>query len=340
MNPDNPKWKRLFSVFLSVIVAVSFVTATATTALSESKPTVRMADKSWESIQVHNRIAGFILEKAYGYPIEYITGETIPLMNGTIRGDVDIDMESWTENVQDIYDKGVGSGAVLDLGSNYPDSWQGWLVPTYLIKGDPERGIEAKAPDLKSVSDITKYWALFKDPENPSKGRFFNSIPGWGVTDINEKKFKVYGLDKHFNVVMPGSDAALAGSMVAAYKKGEPWFGYYWAPTWVLGKLDMTPLEEPPYDKNVWEKNHACAFPPVQVNILVNAKFAEKHPDVVAFLKNYETNTALNNEILAYMEDHGGDAKAAAIWFLKEKPDIWTAWVSEDVARKVKDALK
>jgi len=340
MPSNRTSFRRHVLPACRALVCGLLMAAFSLPAVAADKPLVRMADKSWESVQVHNRIVGFFLENAYGYRMEYMTGETIPMVNGLIRGDVDVDMESWTENIQEIYDKGISSGAILDLGSNYPDSWQGWLVPTYLIKGDPERGIEPLAPDLKSVHDLPKYWHLFKDPEDPRKGRLYNSIPGWGVTDINEKKFKAYGLDKKFNLFLPGSDAALAGSMVAAYKKGQPWLGYYWAPTWVLGKLDMTPLEEPPYDEKVWETTHACAFPSVQVNILVNAKFAADHPDVVAFLKNYETTVALNNEILAYMEDHGGDAQTAALWFLREKPEVWKTWVEEKVAQKITAALK
>ncbi|MEA3470292.1 MAG: glycine betaine ABC transporter substrate-binding protein, partial [Thermodesulfobacteriota bacterium] len=118
---------------------------------SAAKGTIRFMDLSWDSIQVHNRIAGFIIENGYGYDVEYIPGETIPLFTGLMRGNVDVDMESWTENIQEVYDKGISSGKVLDLGSNYPDSWQGWLVPTYMIKGDPKRGIKPMAPGLKSV---------------------------------------------------------------------------------------------------------------------------------------------------------------------------------------------
>ncbi len=234
-------------------------------AASAAKKTVRFADLSWDSIQVHNRIAGFIIKNGYGYDVEYLPGETIPMVSGLIRGDLDIDMESWTENIQEVYDKGIKSGKMLDLGSNFPDSWQGWLVPTYMIKGDPGRGIKLITPDLKSVSDLPKYWEVFKDPEVPTKGRFYNSIPGWKCTEINSTKLKAYGLDKTFNDFIAGSDAALSGSMMAAYKKGQPWVGYYWTPTRILTQLDMTPLEEPPFDKEIWNTTKACAYQSVRV---------------------------------------------------------------------------
>jgi len=298
-----------------------------------------LADVNWDSVQVHNRIAGFILEHGYGYKVDYVPGATITLWAGMERGDVDITMETWVENMQEAYDRGIESGKIIDLGSNFPDSWQGWLVPTYMIKGDPERGIKAAAPGLKSVHDLPKYWKLFKDPEDPGKGIFYSCIPGWECQKVNEKKMKTYGLDKFYNIFLPGSDAALNGSMAAAYRKGKPWFGYYWAPTWVLGKLDMTPLEEPPYSDEVWKKNNACAYPSVSVNITVRSSLLERAPEVVEFLKKYETTQAMANRFLAYMQDSQCDTGQAALWFLENYEPVWTSWVPADVKKKVKAAL-
>jgi glycine betaine/proline transport system substrate-binding protein len=331
--------KSLYFFKLSLIITCGIMVLFPLNALA-GKGMLRFADLSWDSIQVHNRIAGFILKNGYGYDVEYLPGETIPMVTGLIRGDLDIDMESWTENIQKVYDKGIKSGDILDLGPNFPDSWQGWLVPTYVIKGDPERGIKPMAPELKSVFDLPKYREVFKDPENPQKGRFYNSIPGWAVTEINTQKLKAYGLDKNYTDFLPGSDAALAGSMVAAVKKGKPWVGYYWAPTWVLGQLDMTPLEEPAFDQKIWDTTKACAFQSVQVNVLVHKSLPRRAPEVVDFLKKYETTTALNNKVLAYMRESKADTEMAAIWFLKNHEDLWTSWVPADVAKKVKAAMK
>lgn len=323
---------------IMVVLCVALCLSFPFSALA-GKGTIRFADASWDSIQVHNRIAGFIVKHGYGYDVDYITGDTIMLVTGLIEGDVDVDMESWTENIQELYDKGVNAGKIIDVGSNFPDNWQGWLVPTYMIKGDNKRGIKPVAPDLQSVFDLAKYWQLFKDPENPSKGRFYNSIPGWGCTKINSEKLKAYGLDKTFNDFITGSDAALAGSMAAAVKRGKSWVGYYWEPTWVLGKLDMTRLEEPPYSDECWNKNKGCAYKSVHVNILINNSMLKKAPAVVEMLKKYETTTAMANEFLAYMQDTKGKSEDGAIWFLKNKENVWTTWVPADVAQKVKAAL-
>ena len=333
------KRKSMLKAGVTVFIAAILLLPFSGVASAASKPLV-IADLNWDSAQVHNRIAGFIIEKGYGYKIQYTPGATITLFAGLVRGDVDIEMECWVENQQEAYDKGIAAGKIIDLGANFPDSWQGWLVPTYVIKGDAKRGIKPMAPGLKSINDLSKYWELFKDAEDPGKGRFYSCIPGWECEKINEKKFKAYGLDKHYNIFLPGSDAALNGSMAAAYRKGKPWFGYYWAPTWVLGKLDMTPIEEPAFDKNLWDANYACAYPSVKVNIIVNSGLQERAPEIVEFLKKYETTQAMANKFLAYMQDEKADTQSAALWFLRNYEDLWTGWVPGKVSSKVKAALK
>ena len=327
--------RSIVALTVTLMVVFTFGTGQAL-----AKETLVISDLSWESAQVHNRIAGFIIENGMGYGIEYIPVDTISGFAGLQRGDIDITMEIWVDNQQPAFDKAIAAGKVIDLGPNFPDSWQGWLVPTYMIKGDSARGIKATAPDLKSVTDLPKYAKLFKDVEDPSKGRFYSCIAGWECEKINEKKFAAYGLNDTYNIFLPGSGAALVVSLAGAYKKGEPWFGYYWAPTWVLGSYDMTPLEEPAYDKAIFESTAKSAYPAVSVNIAVNSSMPKKAPDVVEFLKKYETTQAMANKFLAFMEEKKADTDATAEWFLKENEDLWTGWVSDDVAAKVKKALK
>ncbi|MCB2777032.1 ABC transporter substrate-binding protein, partial [Listeria monocytogenes] len=71
---------------------------------------------------------------------------------------------------------------------------EGWWVPEYLVKGDPQRGIEAKAPELRSVADLPRDKALFREPEEPAKGRFYNCPTGWTCESVNSQKLKAYRL--------------------------------------------------------------------------------------------------------------------------------------------------
>ncbi len=284
--------------------------------------TIVFGDVSWDSVQVHNRIMGFIIENGLeGYKADYIPGDTLPIINGLMQGDIDVDMESWHNNFKEVYDKGIAEGSFTDLGQNMPDAPQGWWVPRYLIEGP-----DALAPNLKSVADLPKYAHLFKDPEDPSKGVIYGGVAGWSQMMISEEIFEENDLEGTFNLSIAGSNAALAGSMVGSYKKQEPWVGYYWAPTAILGKLDMVRLPGSEYD-------------PAKVNILVNNDLLNTAPDIVEILKAYSTTVDQNNEFLAKMDDDSLSSEETAIWFLKEKTDIWTKWVSADVAKKVQAAL-
>src|SRR5690606_32741229 len=220
------------------------------------KQTLVFADAGWDSIQFHNYVAKIIIENGYGYPTEIIEGSTPITFDALRKGTIDIYMEAWTSNIKELYEPAVASGDGIELSVDCADNVQGLCVPTYLIKGHPERAIEPLAPDLHSIHDLPKYWELFKDPEEPTKGRIFGAIPGWEVDTILAEKVRNYGLDKYYNYYNPGSDAALATSMLRAYENGEPWIGYYWEPTWIMGLLDMTLLADEPYSDELWNNGY------------------------------------------------------------------------------------
>ncbi|GAA0325948.1 ABC transporter substrate-binding protein [Bacillus carboniphilus] len=298
-----------------------------------------LADAGWDSIRFHNSVAQIILEKGLGYETDVTTGSTAATIQGLRQGDINAYMEVWTDNILELYTESIDSGDIIKTSINFDDNAQGLYVPTYVIEGDSERGIEPMAPDLKTVADLAKYPEVFEDPEDPGKGRVIGGPSGWAVSEYLATKMKTYELEDTFNYFMPGSDAAIVTSLAAAYESGEAWVGYYWSPTWVTAQYDMTLLEEPEFDRAVWDENKGTEFPPNDVVTAVHKDLPDQAPDVVEFLKNYETSSALTEEALGYMKDNDASADEAAVWWMKQHEDLWTTWVSEDVAEKVKDAL-
>ncbi|MBN2751308.1 MAG: ABC transporter substrate-binding protein [Rhodospirillaceae bacterium] len=318
------------------------VQAFAAPACEINRPVV-FAGLDWDSNAFHVALARFILEKGYGCTTEDIPGSTIPLLNGMARGDIDVTMEMWVDNVRDAWDPLEKSGKVELVAVNFPDAVQGWFVPRYLVEGP-----DAKAKGLKSVADLPKFKALFKDPEEPEKGRFYNGIAGWGAEVVSTKKLKAYALEKDYTNFRAGTGAALASVIASAYKRKKPILYYYWGPTWVMGKFDSVMLEEPPYDKAVWDKMmasetpvKATAFPLMKVYTAINSDFGRKAPMIKAFLANYRTSNALVSKALAVMQDKKGTtAGEAAQDFLKTQKTVWRTWVPADVADRVEAALK
>ncbi len=324
-------------VGLITTLALSLAGCTGQPPSSAAKPIV-FGYADWDTQQFMTRLAGFIVANGYKQPVEYAPGANVALITAIQNGDVDVHMEVAVRSLEEPLKRLIDSGKGEYLGVSYGGTWQGWLVPTYMIKGDPARGIAPVAPDLKSVFDLPKYWELFKDPEVPDKGRFYSCIPGWQCQVTNEAKIKSYGLDSTYNVFLPGSDAALATSMLAAYEKGEPWLGYYWTPTWLLAKVDMTPLEEPPFDEKLWnlEAGYACAYPLDENYIMANTGLRSRAPDVTDFLSRFKLGIDDLNTVLLYMRDNNASPEQAATWFLNEYESVWTAWVSADVAQNLK----
>ena len=113
------------------------------------------SDVGWDSIKFHNAVAGFIAETAFNLEWEEINGTTPVMMEALKKGDIDVQMETWTSNLPN-YEEDKEAGHFIEAGLNFADNAQGFYVPRYVIEGDPVRGIEPSAPDLRHVKDLAK----------------------------------------------------------------------------------------------------------------------------------------------------------------------------------------
>jgi len=311
---------------------------------------IRFAGNDWASHQFSVAVASHILAKGYGCKVRTVPGTSQPLLNALAKGDVDVLMELWKENNVEIWNKMQQSGRAIETqGVSIEGAIQAWWVPRYLVEGDPKRGIKPAAPGLKSIADLPKYKNLFRDPEQPSKGRFYNCKLGWNCEKVNSRKLEAYGLLKYYTNFRTGSGAALDAAIASAYKRGKPVFFYYWGPTWVLGKYDLLRIEEPPYDPKVWDRLdkaksgvglEACAYPTIRVTIALNKAFADAAPNLVRFFNHYRMQDDLVNKALVRMhETRDRTGAKAASDFLRKHPEVWTDWVPAEVAARVKASL-
>ena len=340
MDFFRKRFRRNAGMVLVLLALLLVVTAcTSNNTGEDGKETIVFAEPDWESVAFHNKVAGLIIENGYGHPTDIEIGSTPITFTALREGRVNAYMEVWTDNLGDAYEEAIANGEVIEVSVNFGDSAQGLYVPTYVIEGDPERGIEPIAPDLKTIQDLPEYWEVFEDREDPNKGRIYGAIPGWEADEILQTKITNQGLDETYNYFSPGSDAALSTSIVSAYEAGEPWVGYYWEPTWLVGKYDMTLLGDIPYDEEKWLDGYGTEIPPVDVTVAVHKDLPKTAPDVVAFLENYETSSIITSEALAYMDENDASIEETAIWFLKEYDELWTSWVPEDIAQTIKDKI-
>ncbi|GCA47925.1 glycine betaine-binding periplasmic protein precursor [Sinorhizobium sp. KGO-5] len=311
--------------------------------------TVTFAGIDWESGAFITEVMKTILAKGYDCQVDSIPGNSVTLEQATANNDVQIFAEEWLGR-SDVWNKAVEEKKVVAVGKTFVGASEGWFVPDYVVHGDPARNIEAKAPDLKSVSQLTdpKIAEIFADPEEPSKGRFLNCPSGWTCEGVSTAKLEAYKLDEAYVNFRPGTGTALDAAITSAYLQGEPILFYYWSPTAIMGKFKLIQLEEPAYNEACWKelssangkRDEGCAFPSVDVAYGVNSTFASEAPEIVGILEKATFPLEEVNASLAYMADNKVDATAAAAEFLKTKGDVWSKWVSEEARGKIEAGLK
>jgi glycine betaine/proline transport system substrate-binding protein len=311
--------------------------------------TVTFAGIDWESGAFITEVMKTILSKGYDCQVDSIPGNSVTLEQATANNDVQIFAEEWLGR-SDVWNKAVEEKKVVAVGKTFVGASEGWFVPDYVVHGDPARNIEAKAPDLKSVSQLTdpKIAEIFADPEEPSKGRFLNCPSGWTCEGVSTAKLEAYKLGETYVNFRPGTGTALDAAITSAYLQGEPILFYYWSPTAIMGKFKLIQLEEPAYNEACWKelssangkRDEGCAFPSVDVAYGVNSTFASEAPEIVEILEKATFPLDEVNASLAYMADNKVDATAAAAEFLKTKGDIWSKWVSDEARGKIEAGLK
>lgn len=328
---------------LLIAVLVVALVAAACSSDDKEKPTILFADQQFESLWINNAIAKFVIENGYGNPVETIE-VTTPIMQASVaNGDLDVAMEMWQQNWIDNYNEETAAGNIINLGMTYEGGPQFFIIPK----------ATADEFNIVTIDDMKDHWDLVKDPEDGSKGEFHNCPIGWQCAEINRAKIFAYGLDEFFNIKSGGSQAALDAALVGAQKKGEAVFGYYWAPTSIMGAYEWTVLQEPGYTDSCWEEvakgqadntyvpTEACAYENLPIEKGVNRDLEEKAPDIYEMLSKMNVGLQPINVTAAWAveADIQGDWEQAAIYYLQNYEDRWTTWMPSDSVEKVKEAL-
>ncbi len=304
---------------------------------------VTIADMNWSSATLIANVDRFVLEHGYGCKAELIPGDTMPTGTSMIeKGEPDIAPELWSNSFKDALDKGVAEKRLRVAGRSLSDGGEeGFWVPRYMVEKDPT---------LATIAGVKSAAKLFKHPEDPDRSAFLGCPAGWNCQITSGNLFNALELENAgFELIDPGSGAGLAGSIAKAYERGEPWFGYYWAPTAVLGKYKMVKVD---FGSGTDEKHYTdcisqaecedpqpTMYPPSPVHTVTTEQFAAKAPEAYEYLSRRAFSNAQMNELLAWMEENQADGDIAMEHFLKNYESTWTPWVSPEVAAKVRKAL-
>lgn len=307
---------------------------------------VSIAEMDWASAELMANVDAIILEEGYGCDVTLVPGATTTTFASmSEKGQPDVAPELWINAVRDplmaAKEEGtlvtLNEGPITDLG----EGW--WVTPAF----------HAEYPELDTVEKLLERPDLFPYDEDESKGAFYGCPAGWGCQLVNANLFRAFDMEeKGWVLVDPGSGAGLDGSLASAAERGENWFGYYWSPTSIIGKYEMVmlPFEAEFAGRENWDgcvalSEQDCADPQPtawtvsEVQTVSTDDFIENAGPAAQYFETRVFPGEVMNGMLVYMSENQATGEDAAFEFLATQEDIWTPWVSEEVAAKIKDAL-
>lgn len=295
---------------------------------------VSITEMNWASSQVITEVSKFLMEQGYGCTVEKVPSATTTAVASLAEnGEPDIVTELWLNSTGDVYAKLEAEGKVERLANVFdPGGVEGWWVPDYLADAHPE---------LKTIEGVMA---------NPDVvgGRFNNCPDGWGCRIVNDNLIKALGLRDKMEIFDHGSGETLATSIAAAYENKEPWFGYYWGPTAVLGKYPMTKVAIGPVDEEIHKGNQnkdnpnpgVSDFPAAPVLTVATKALTEREPDVAQLMRNVSFDITILSSVLAWKDTNNASAEEAAVYFLTNHSDVWSKWVNDDARAKLSAFIK
>lgn len=304
---------------------------------------VTIAEMKWASAAIAAHVDRIILESGYGCAATLVAGDTMPTFASmNEKGEPDLAPELWVSAVRAPLDTALAEGRLIQLSPILSDGGvEGWWMPRFLAEAHP---------DIRTVQDALKHPDLFPSAADPSKGAIHSCPPDWNCRVTTANLFRALGADEAgFSLVEPATVQELDGSIAAAFEARTGWLGYYWAPTSLLAKYEMTKLSfGVEHDKAEWESCTTVpdcpapkvnSYPTSDVFTVVTKAFSEKAAVTMDYLKVRRWDNGTVGEVLAWMDENGSSPEEAARHFLATYPDLWRQWVTPDVAGRVEAAL-
>ena len=314
-------------------VSALALTLSATTAMADCGE-VSITEMDWASSQVVTAVASFLMEQGLGCTVQKVPSSTVPALTSLAEtGEPDILTEVWANSTPS-YEPLLEEGKLVELANVLSDGGvEAWWIPAYLAESNPE---------------LTTWEGIMANPAAVG-GKFHDCPSGWACDIINNNNLKAAGAEAGgLERFQHGSGETLQTSIAAAFDEKAPWFGYYWAPTAVLGKYPMVQVEVPAYDAEA----HACngdadcatpgfsAYPASKVVTAASQAFVDREPEAAALLANVSFTNAQMGEVLAWRLDNNASNEEAAVYFLSTYKDVWADWLSDEAKENLAALLK
>lgn len=316
-----------------MLIAVGALCLSAGSASAECGD-VSITEMNWGSAAIVTSVSKFLMEQGYGCDVTVIPSSTLPSLTSIAEtGEPDIATELWI-NTAPNYGELEAAGKVKTLTDVLSDGGlEAFWIPSYLAEEHPE---------------LTTMEGILASPELVG-GKFHNCPDGWACRVVNDNLAEAWDFTGNgLEVFNHGSSETLAASIASAYENKKPWFGYYFAPTSVLGKYDMVMVDIGPHVAEVHDCNSEAdcanpgksAYPSSRVVTAVTTDFAERMPEVAELMSHVSFTNEQMNDVLAWQEDNNASVEEATVYFLTTYRDVWSDWINDAAHEKLSGLLQ
>jgi glycine betaine/proline transport system substrate-binding protein len=317
--------KKILNSFIAIAMSIGLsVPATSMAAgVPESDKPIKFMIADWTSIGLQAEIMTLILRTS-GYNTKMVVADDSGRYPGFEAGDLHVSMETWQTTQMSNLEKSVATGKVLDMGETGLKGVEDWWYPLYM---------KERCPGLPDWKALVKCAELFATADTAPKGRYVGGPVSWGDHDENLIK----ALDLPFEVIHPGTDAAMFAELKAAYERKAPVILWVWEPHWVGSLYDGEFVKFPKFENEcftdpAWGPNPNltgdCGKPYGWVKKMAWAGGEKVWPCAYEMIRNYHMDNPTISAMLVEFDLNGRSEEEVAIEWLKNNEDIWKPWTT------------
>ncbi|MCF1595855.1 glycine betaine ABC transporter substrate-binding protein [Streptomyces muensis] len=235
-----------------------------------------------------------ILEEK-GYKIDVQELDIASSYAGVANKQIDLYLDAWLPTTHEPYWKKFGDK--LDVASTwYEPADLNLTVPTYV-------------KDVNTIADLKAHASEFGS-------QIYGIEAGTGLMRLTRTSvMPKYGLDDF--QLTESSTPAMLSELQSAIKSKKPIVVTLWRPHWAYTKLPLKALKD----------TEGAYGKPDKVQAIAPKGFADDHPDVAGWLKNFKlTSDQLGElELLIQKKGEGNEQEAAKEWMAQNKSvvDSW-----------------
>ena len=233
-------------------------------------------------------------------------------------------METWQTTQLQNLEKSVGTGKVLDMGETGLKGVEDWWYPAYM---------KDRCPGLPNWEALKNCAEAFSTADTAPKGRYVGGPVSWG--DHDERM--VAALDLPFEVVHPGTDAAMFAEMKSAYDRKAPIVMWVWQPHWLTSVYDGEYVQFPKFetdcfDDAAWGPNSSdtydCGKPYGWIKKMAWAGGQDVWPCAYDIVRNYQMDNDTLAALLKKVDLEGMSSTDVATEWLMANDSTWKSWAS------------